>query len=176
MIRRAVMLAAVVMPVAALAQAQAPAAITATPLMPPSMQYSPALPAPQPISPPPTDQSQAQPAPPAPSTTPAAPPPMQLTWLPQASALVQVLDKINAQSTVLTVKVGQQAEVGTLNIQVQACNTHPPDQAQDAAAYLTITDSHADTPSFHGWMLANNPSLSMLQNPIYDVRVVGCRA
>ena len=28
---------------------------------------------------------------------------------------------------------------------------------------------------FRGWMLANNPSLSMLQHPIYDVRVVGCR-
>jgi hypothetical protein len=24
-------------------------------------------------------------------------------------------------------------------------------------------------------MLANNPSLSMLQHPIYDVRVVGCK-
>ena len=41
---------------------------------------------------------------------------------------------------------------------------------------LTITDSHADAPGFRGWMLANNPSLSMLQHPIYDVRVVGCRA
>ena len=28
---------------------------------------------------------------------------------------------------------------------------------------------------FHGWMLAKNPSVSMLQNPIYDVRVVGCK-
>ena len=167
MIRLALMLAAVVMPVAALAQA--PAAITATPLLPPSVQYTPTLPPPQP----PADQSQAQPAQPAP---PAAPQPMQLTWLPQANALVQVLDKVNAQSTVLTVKIGQQAEYGTLNIQVQACDTHPPDQAQDAAAYLTITDSHADAPGFRGWMLANNPSLSMLQNPIYDVRVVGCRA
>jgi hypothetical protein len=101
---------------------------------------------------------------------------MQLTWVPQANALVQVLDKVNAQSAVLTVKVGQQAAFGTLSIQVQACDTHPPDQAQDAAAYLTITDSHAETPGFRGWMLANNPSLSMLQNPIYDVRVVGCRA
>jgi hypothetical protein len=175
MIRRAVMLAAVVMPVAALAQAQAPA-ITATPLLPPSMQYTPALPAPQPAPQPPADQSQAQPGQPAPPAAPATSQPMQLTWVPQANALVQVLDKVNAQSAVLTVKVGQQAAFGTLSIQVQACDTHPPDQAQDAAAYLTITDSHAETPGFRGWMLANNPSLSMLQNPIYDVRVVGCRA
>ena len=54
---------------------------------------------------------------------------------------------------------------------------HPPARsAAGFAAFLTITDSHADAPGFRGWMLANNPSLSMLQHPIYDVRVVGCRA
>jgi hypothetical protein len=89
---------------------------------------------------------------------------------------LQVLDKVNAQSSLLTVKVGQQAQFGSLTIQVQACDTHPPDQPQDSAAYLTITDSRADTSGFRGWMLANNPSVSMLQHPIYDVRVVGCRA
>jgi hypothetical protein len=101
---------------------------------------------------------------------------MQQTWLPQNTAQLQVLDKVNAQNALLTVKVGQEAQFGSLNIQVQACNNHPPDQPQDSAAFLTITDSHADAPGFRGWMLANNPSLSMLQHPIYDVRVVGCRA
>ena len=101
---------------------------------------------------------------------------MQPTWLPQTSAQLQVLDKVNAQNALLTVKVGQAAQFGSLTIQVQACQIHPPDQPQDSAAYLTITDSHADAPGFRGWMLANNPSLSMLQHPIYDVRVVGCRA
>jgi hypothetical protein len=160
-------LAASVMPIAA--HAQSP--ITATPLMPPSVQYAPILPAPQ-AAPPSPGQAQTQP----PAAQPAGPQPIQLTWLPQPNATLQVLDKINAQSTVLTVKVGQQARVGSLTIQVQSCNIHPPDQAQDSAAYLTITDSRADASGFHGWMLANNPSLSMLQNPIYDVRVVGCRA
>ena len=168
------MLAAIVMPIAALAQSP----ITATPLMPPSAQYSPILPS-QPAAQPPADQTQPQPQTAQPSTAPSAPPaapqPMQLTWLPQPSATLQVLDKVNAQSSVLTVKVGQQAQVGSLTIQVQACDTHPPDQPQDSAAYLNITDSRADASGFHGWMLANNPSLSMLQHPIYDVRVVGCR-
>jgi hypothetical protein len=89
---------------------------------------------------------------------------------------VQVLDKVNAQSAVLDVKVGQQGKFGSLTIQVQACKIHPADQARDSAAYLTITDSHADVPGFQGWMLANEPSASMLQSPIYDVRVVGCQA
>jgi hypothetical protein len=150
---------ALVMPAVALAQSLPP--ITTTPLLPPSSVQQ--RPADQPQTPP-------QPAPPA------APQPMQQTWLPQNTAQLQVLDKVNAQNALLTVKVGQEAQFGSLNIQVQACNNHPPDQPQDSAAFLTITDSHADAPGFRGWMLANNPSLSMLQHPIYDVRVVGCRA
>ena len=149
-------MAACALPLAAAAPGLAQ--ITATPLPPPTTQQQ------QPATQPPADAA------------PPAPQPTRLTWLPQGNALLQVLDKVNAQNTVLTVKVGQQAQFGSLSIQVQACTIHPPDQPQDAAAFLTITDSRADAPEFRGWMLANNPSLSMLQNPIYDVRVVGCRA
>ncbi len=179
---------AVALPVVALAQGMAP--ITATPLLPPTGTVPQTIPnvagAPQP-----TDQTQppapgamlpgvqpgATPASPAdaPSTQ-AAPQPMQLTWVPQGAALVQVLDKVNAQNTVLTLKVGQQGEYESLTIQVTACSIHPPDRPQNAAAYLKITDSHADQPGFQGWMLAGDPSASMLENPIYDVRVVGCQA
>ncbi len=158
-----VILAILTMP--ALAQPMAP--ITATPLLPPSVQQQ-QTPA---VTQPPADQVPAavQEAPPS------APKPMQLRWVPQGSAQLQVLDKVNAQNAVLTVKVGQEVRFGSLNIQVQACDTHPPDQPQDSAAYLTITDSHADAPGFRGWMLANNPSLSMLEHPVYDVRVVSCK-
>jgi hypothetical protein len=172
------MLAAIAVPVAALAQSPltTTAPITATPLLPPSLQYTAPQQAP-PAAQPPSDQTQAQPPTVQPGAAPpAAPRPMQLTWQPQASATLQVLDKVNAQSSVVTIKVGQQAQVGSLSIQVQACDTHPSDQPQDSAAYLTITDSHADSPGFRGWLLANNPSVSMLQHPIYDVRVVGCQA
>ncbi len=169
-------LAAAVLPLAALAQAQAP--ITATPLLPPSMQYSPVQQ--QPL-PPPQQQQQAQPAGPQAAqeqSAPAnpAPQPVRGTWLPQGNAVLQVLDKVNAQNAVLTVKVGQSAQYGSLSIAVQACDVRPPDQPQDAAAFLAITDSHPDAPKFDGWMLSDEPALSMLQHPIYDVRVIGCKA
>jgi hypothetical protein len=149
-------LAAIIAPIAASAQFQAP--ITAAPLLPPTAQY--------PAQPPPAQA--------VPGAPPAAAPPS--TWLPQATAMLQVLDKVNAENAVLTVKVGQSAQFGSLTIQVQACQIRPPDQPQDATAYLTITDSHKDAPGFRGWILANHPSASMLQHPIYDVRIVGCRA
>ena len=155
---------AAVLALAPAALAQSLPTIVATPLPPPAGQQTLMPPATQP----PADQTQPPP--------PVTPQPMQLTWLPQGSAELQVLDKVNAQHSVLTVKVGQDAQFGSLDIQVRACDIHPPDQPQDAAAYLTITDSHPDAPGFHGWMLANDPSLSMLQHPIYDVRVVGCKA
>ncbi|HEY7578172.1 MAG TPA: DUF2155 domain-containing protein [Acetobacteraceae bacterium] len=144
------------------AQAQTMPPITATPLLPPTAQPQTA----------PPDQS--HPSPPAPTAN--GPQPIPLTWVPQEVAQLQVLDKVNAQNAVLTVKVGQQTQFASLNILVQACDTHPPDQAQDSAAFLTITDSRSDTPGFRGWMLANEPSASMLQSPIYDVRVVACRS
>ena len=152
------LVAAFAVPALALAQPLPP--ITTAPLLSP------------PAQPPPADRAQ----PPPQATAPSAPQPMQMTWVPQGTVQLQVLDKVNAQNGLLTVKVGQEAQFGSLSIQVQACSNHPPDQPQDSAAFLTITDSHADAPGFRGWMLANNPSLSMLQHPIYDVRVIGCRA
>jgi hypothetical protein len=51
----------------------------------------------------------------------------------------------------------------------------PPDQPAEATAYLTITDSTPGSLGFKGWMFAQRPALSMLQHPIYDVRVTGCQ-
>ncbi len=88
--------------------------------------------------------------------------------------MLQVLDKVNAQTTTLTVKVGQTVAYASLSIAVQACVVRPPDLPQDAAAFLTITDSHPDQPGFTGWMLKSDPSLAMLEHPLYDLRVAAC--
>ncbi len=95
-------LAALSMPV--LAQPMAP--ITATPLLPPSVQQPQAPSA----MPPPADQAPAAPQ----EATPTAPQPMQQTWVPQGSVQLQVLDKVNAQNAMMTVKVGQDTQFGSL--------------------------------------------------------------
>lgn len=95
-------------------------------------------------------------------------------WLPRGGAELQVLDKANARSQNLSVRVGGSAQYGSLTIEVRSCATRPPDQPADAAAFLVITDSHPGAPGFRGWMLASAPSASMLEHPIYDVRVRGC--
>lgn len=95
-------------------------------------------------------------------------------WLPATTAKIQALDKVNAQAANLTVKVGQAATFESMTITVKACVVRPPDQPADAAAFLQVTDNHPDAPGFTGWMLSNEPAVSMMQSPIYDLRVTGC--
>jgi len=111
-------------------------------------------------------------APPAFTPAPAVP----FAWQPGKDAELQVLDKVDAQATTLMVKVGSSVQYRSLTIAVRACDASTKDEHEDATAFLDITDSHPDEPGFHGWMLKSDPSVSMLQHPIYDVRVLGCHA
>ncbi len=111
---------------------------------------------------------------PDPDAPPPAPPPP--AWLQRGSADLQALDKVTARSAALHVRVGETAKFGALSIAVGACVVRPPDQPADAAARLTIADAHPNQPGFDGWMLLSAPQASMLEHPIYDVRVTGCGA
>ena len=138
----------------------------------PQAPVSPNLPAPN--LPAPGVQGDAQIPPAIPPATPPTMVDRPNVWAPASVAKLEALDKVNAQATELTIKVGQSATFGSLTITVKACVIRPPDQPADAAAYLDVTDSHPDSPGFDGWMLQNEPSVSMLQHPIYDLRVTGC--
>ncbi len=96
--------------------------------------------------------------------------------MPRNTAELLVLDKVNARSTPLTLKVGQAADNASLSITLRACVTRPPDLPGDSAAYLDIKDSRPGAPGFHGWMFANEPALSMLEHPIYDLHLVSCHS
>ena len=110
--------------------------------------------------------------PPAPSPTGPSPPD---TWVPRNAADIIMLDKLSAQPTTLTVRVGQSAPYGTLTIAVRACDVRPPDLPQNATAFLEITDSRGSAPVFHGWVLSNTPSVSQFEHPVYDLRLASCR-
>ena len=107
---------------------------------------------------------------PAPPAAPAGP-----DWLPRGGVELQALDKVTARSTVLTGRVGQVLRFGSLSVTVTACVVRPPDQPQDAAAFVEITDSHPNGPGFRGWILAAEPSVAMFEHPLFDIRLNGCR-
>lgn len=158
MIPRVVLLAALGLALPATAQTSAPARATAAGQPDPPGQ--------------PAGQSPGQPA----GQPPGQPPEPGPAWLPRGGAELQVLDKINARERTLTVRGGDTVQFGSLSIAVRSCVVRPPDQPADAAAFLVVTDAHPDQPAFRGWMFRSDPAVSMMQHPIYDIRILGCHA
>ncbi len=137
---------------------------------------SPARPAPPAATPPPAAPAQPATVPQGAATPPSVPgTPIPGEWQPRAVAELIGLDKVTARPTQLTVKVGESVRFGTLAITVRGCAVRPPDQPADATAFLDVTDHGATAPLFRGWMFASSPSLAVLEHPVYDLRVVGCR-
>jgi len=112
---------------------------------------------------------------PTPGAQPAPAPAPPADWLPRSTATLEALDKVDATHQTLTIPVGGTASYGALSIAVRACLVRPPNQPADSAAFLVIQDPHPGAPGFSGWMFASAPEVSMLEHPIYDVRVLGCR-
>ena len=112
-----------------------------------------------------------------PRPTPPAPPPAAAPegWQPRTTAELVLLDKVRAQPSTQSVRMGQSLTYGTLTITLRGCVTRAPDLPQDSAAFLEVVDSRPGAPGFRGWMLANEPALGQLEHPIYDVRLVACR-
>lgn len=106
-----------------------------------------------------------------PPSPPSSPPD---AWQPRDTAELSVLDKVRAQPSPLTVRVGQSVSWGSLTITLRGCVARPPDLPQDSAAFLEVTDGRATGAAFRGWMLASAPALSLMEHPIYDLRVTSC--
>lgn len=115
---------------------------------------------------------------PPPATTapasPAPPPPAPDTWLPRPGVDLTGLDKITTRLTPLSGRVGQPITFGTLVVTVRSCIVRGPDQPADQAAFLDITDRRDPAFSFHGWMLLSSPGVSVVEHPVYDVRLKAC--
>ena len=115
----------------------------------------------------------------APTDTPPERDAAASVWLARKGAELQVLDKVNARHGMLSVAAGKEARYGSLTIGVRSCVVRAANQPAEAAAFLTVTDSNNvgannDGVAFQGWMIAGQPALSMLQHPVFDVRVLGC--
>ena len=96
-------------------------------------------------------------------------------WVVKASADLILLDKIRGQPAPVSLKVGDSTEFGSLTIKLRSCYSRPPDQPADAAAFVEVSDARGSKDVFHGWLLADAPSVSQLEHPVYDLRLVACR-
>lgn len=92
-------------------------------------------------------------------------------------AELQGLDKVTARTRRFFAPVGESTTFGTLAVTVGDCLVNTPDAPPESAAYLTIVDHKPGQPEqklFAGWMFASTPSLSALDDGVYDVRVLAC--
>nr|WP_242010233.1 DUF2155 domain-containing protein [Acetobacter conturbans] len=107
---------------------------------------------------------------------PLAPPAMYPanTWQGKSTAVVRVLNRLDSRVETLTLPVGSAGHYETLDITVNRCLVHAPTLRRDTAAWVDVQDKREAGAVFHGWMLAEEPSLGIFESPIYDIRVVTC--
>jgi hypothetical protein len=93
-------------------------------------------------------------------------------------AVLQGLDKMTARASDFEAPVGKTVRFGDLSITVRACDKTPPEDTPESAAFLEIDAMRPGEPrvqEFSGWMFAESPALSALQDPIYDLIVLDCK-
>ena len=100
-------------------------------------------------------------------------------WLDGTVATMQALDKITARISTLAAPVGEPRQFGTLEVTVQRCVFHPPEETPENAAFVVIRDLGYDPsvpPSdvFSGWMFSSSPAISALEHPVYDITILAC--
>ena len=102
-------------------------------------------------------------------------------WLDGRVATMQALDKITARISTLSAPVGVARQFGTLEVTVQRCAFHPPEETPENAAFVVINDlgydpSVAPAEVFSGWMFSSSPAISALEHPVYDITLLACSA
>jgi hypothetical protein len=93
-------------------------------------------------------------------------------------AVLQGLDKITARVSEIEAPVGKTVHFGSLAITVRDCEKNPPEDRPESAAFLQIDEVRPGEDSvrwFSGWMFAQSPALSSLENPVYDVILLDCK-
>ena len=94
------------------------------------------------------------------------------------SVVLQVLDKISARISTLTIEVGEKAKYGSLEIEIFDCKKRPPEEIPEDFVLMRIIDevsSDSFKRVFQGWMLSSSPTITPFEHPTYDVWVKDCK-
>lgn len=97
--------------------------------------------------------------------------------IPTNTAVLRALDKVTARVQILEVPVGTPVTFGRLEILAKSCFTRPPEETPENSVLLQIVKTNAKaekTVVFDGWMFASSPGLSAMDDPVYDIWVIGC--
>ncbi len=135
-------------------------------------QQSPgAGPAPSKASAPATTGSDTRPA--AATTDPAGPTPVAARV-----ATLMTLDKLTGATRKIEAHPGEAVTFGRLTIRVRTCETAPPWERPEAAAFLQVDETLRTGEVrriYSGWMFAGSPALHPFDHAAYDVSFKSCK-
>ena len=94
------------------------------------------------------------------------------------TVILQILDKITAKVKSLEVDVNDKVIFESLNIEIYACHTNPPEEIPEDFVLLKIFDNINIENSkliYQGWMISSSPAATPLEHPIYDLWLKECK-
>ena len=92
------------------------------------------------------------------------------------TAIMQAMDKITGQVSLIEVPVNHEVKFGTFSIVVRECKTRPPEETPENFAFVDVVDDTNAGPIniFKGWMISSSPALNPVAHPVYDVWLLKC--
>ena len=93
-------------------------------------------------------------------------------------AVLTILDKVNSQSNVVEVQVGEEYKFKNLSINILRCNNSKFDDDPEVTAYMQVRDIVNKDENkvfiFNDWTFASSPSIRPFDHPVYDIWLKKC--
>ena len=93
-------------------------------------------------------------------------------------AVLTILDKVNSQSDVVEVQVGEEYKFKNLSINILRCNNSKFDDDPEVTAYMQVRDVVNKDENkvfiFNDWTFASSPSIRPFDHPVYDIWLKKC--
>jgi len=92
------------------------------------------------------------------------------------SAIFKLLDKTTNKVNQKTINVNSIINWDSLNIQIYACYSTPPEEIPENYVLLEVKDILSPENKFiyRGWMISSSPDVTPLEHPIYDLWLIDC--
>ena len=86
--------------------------------------------------------------------------------------LNKTTNKVSTKDILVSSKISWE----TLNIEVLYCGSTPPTEIPEDYVLIDVYDTinNENTNIYKGWMISSSPDVTPLENPIYDLWLVGC--
>ena len=91
-------------------------------------------------------------------------------------AKLQILNKSSGEASVLDIKIGDTIRFEDLEIEALKCWKSYPEEKIENKLLLKINEKSGLTKKniFYGWLFSSSPSVSDLEHPLYDVKLLSC--